>query len=320
MKESSRTELVELLKSLEAEADPLADKLENSHRQISKLRENIDNLKSYFSEDDFVFSPRSDRSSLDEINKQTNDLEQLEQEELELQQHYQEINDHIDSLVSILAAENTNSSNITVLQYQEQDRLRIARDLHDSSLQSMAYLVGKLDQCAQYIDSDPMKAKMELSIAQQSLKDSIDGIRSIIYDLRPMIMDSVGFRSSLDRLLQLFNQNNEYKLIEDIENVSCENQMILISIYRIIEECLQNIRLHAEAFQIHIILQEQTGYYYLYIEDDGKGFSLNEYETNHDHKFGISIMKERVQLLGGSIYIDTSVNGGTKIKVLIPSI
>ena len=319
MKESSRRELQSLLRSFEAEADPIADKLEKNHREIFRLRELVNTLSNDFSEDEYVFSPRSDKTHMEEIRKSKAELQRLEQEEADLQRKYEQINTNIDSLVSILATEDGGTANITGLNYQEQDRLRIARDLHDTSLQNMAYVVNKLESCTRYIDEDPIKAKMELSIALRNLKESIDGIRSIIYNLRPMIIDSVGLKSALYRLIEKLNENQEYQIVSDIDDVSCDNQMILISIYRIVEECFQNIKLHAEAFRIHFILQEQLGHYYIYVEDDGKGFDPDSIQVNDQFHFGLTIMKERVKLLGGNMNIITQINGGTKIKILIPS-
>ena len=92
---------------------------------------------------------------------------------------------------------------------------------------------------------------------------------------------------------------------------------MLKTIYLIIKECFQNIKKHAEAFSIHLIVQEQIGMYYIYVEDDGKGFDVKKSENNNSH-FGLSMMKERVSLLGGNISIISSDNAGTKIKILIP--
>jgi len=66
-----------------------------------------------------------------------------------------------------------------------------------------------------------------------------------------------------------------------------------------------------------LIVQEQIGMYYIYVEDDGKGFDVKKSENNNSH-FGLSMMKERVSLLGGNISIISSDNAGTKIKILIP--
>ena len=319
MNESSRLKLQSILTSLETEADPIAFKLEAYHNEIFRLKKQIQSLSNKVSDDIIVFSPRADRSHNEEIKEHEKALEHLENECSSLQNRYDQINQNIEMIVDVLTFDDDdNAKSRNSLVYQEQDRQRIARDLHDSALQNMAYLVTKLDTCKQYIDTDPIKAKMELSIARQNLKDSMDSIRGIIYNLRPMTIDTDAFQSLIMKLVSSFNEHNEYKISADIEEISCKDQLVLITIYRIIEECFQNIKQHAKAYKIHLILQEQIGLYYLYVEDDGKGFDPSKLDKNSKMQFGLDIMKERVALLGGSITIDSAINSGTRIKVLLP--
>ena len=159
---------------------------------------------------------------------------------------------------------------------------------------------------------------MELSIARHNLSESIDEIRGIIYNLRPMVLDSEGFHSTLIKFIEKFNEDKEFDITYDIEDLFCQDQLVLVTIYRIIEECFSNIKKHAEAYKIHLIVQEQIGSYYIYVEDDGKGFDVDQVMLNDNLQFGLSIMKERVKLLGGNITITSSKNAGTRIKILIP--
>ncbi|MBE5861885.1 MAG: hypothetical protein E7295_03430 [Lachnospiraceae bacterium] len=317
MNESSRIKLQTILNSMETEADPLAVQLEDYHNEISKLELEIDRIKEQYSEADFVFSPRTGKQN-EEFKQKQSELELLKKKYEQLQDRYDQINQNIDLVVEVLASENDGDASKNGLLYQEQDRHRIARDLHDTALQHMSYLVSKLDSCKNFIDTDPIKAKMELSIARHNLSESIDEIRGIIYNLRPMVLDSEGFHSTLIKFIEKFNEDKEFDITYDIEDLFCEDQLVLVTIYRIIEECFSNIKKHAEAYKIHLIVQEQIGSYYIYVEDDGKGFDVDQVMLNDNLQFGLSIMKERVKLLGGNITITSSKNAGTRIKILIP--
>ena len=317
MNESSRIKLQTILNSMETEADPLAVQLEDYHNEISKLELEIDRIKEQYSEADFVFSPRTGKQN-EELKQKQSELELLKKKYEQLQDRYDQINQNIDLVVEVLASENDGDASKNGLLYQEQDRHRIARDLHDTALQHMSYLVSKLDSCKNFIDTDPIKAKMELSIARHNLSESIDEIRGIIYNLRPMVLDSEGFHSTLIKFIEKFNEDKEFDITYDIEDLFCQDQLVLITIYRIIEECFSNIKKHAEAYKIHLIVQEQIGSYYIYVEDDGKGFDVDQVMLNDNLQFGLSIMKERVKLLGGNITITSSKNAGTRIKILIP--
>ena len=317
MNESSRIKLQTILNSMETEADPLAVQLEDYHNEISKLELEIDRIKEQYSEADFVFSPRTGKQN-EEFKQKQSELELLKKKYEQLQDRYDQINQNIDLVVEVLASENDGDASKNGLLYQEQDRHRIARNLHDTALQHMSYLVSKLDSCKNFIDTDPIKAKMELSIARHNLSESIDEIRGIIYNLRPMVLDSEGFHSTLIKFIEKFNEDKEFDITYDIEDLFCQDQLVLVTIYRIIEECFSNIKKHAEAYKIHLIVQEQIGSYYIYVEDDGKGFDIDQVMLNDNLQFGLSIMKERVKLLGGNITITSSKNAGTRIKILIP--
>ncbi|MBR3507560.1 MAG: hypothetical protein IKO03_02060 [Lachnospiraceae bacterium] len=317
MNESSRIKLQSILNSMETEADPLAVQLETYQNEINKLELEIDRIKEQYSEADFVFSPRTGKQN-EEYKQKQSELELLKKKCEQIQERYDQINQSIDLVVEVLASENDGDASKNGLLYQEQDRQRIARDLHDTALQHMSYLVSKLDSCKSFIDTDPIKAKMELSIARHNLSESIDEIRGIIYNLRPMVLDSDGFHSTLIKFIEKFNEDKEFDITYDIEDLFCEDQLVLITIYRIIEECFSNIKKHAEAYKIHLIVQEQIGSYYIYVEDDGKGFDVDQVMKNNNLQFGLSIMKERVSLLGGNITITSSKNAGTRIKILIP--
>lgn len=318
MNDSSRLKLQSILTSLETEADPIAMRLEDYHGEISRLEKVLESLMKNVSEADIVFSPRSGKLN-EEVKQRQMELDLLKRKCAALQSRYDQINQNIDLLVDVLASDSDVETTKSGLVYQEQDRHRIARDLHDTALQHMSYLVTKLESCKNFIDTDPIKAKMELSIARHNLNESIDEIRGVIYNLRPMAMDSDGFNSAVAKFVQSFNEDKKYEITSDIEDIVCDDQLILVTMYRIIEECFSNIKKHAEAYKIHLIIQEQIGLYYIYVEDDGRGFDVDKVFLNDKLQFGLSIMKERVALLGGSVTINSAPNAGTKIKVLIPA-
>ena len=318
MNDASRFKLQSVLNTLETEADPIAVKLEEYHNEIARLEKMTEAMKDRCSEADLVFSPRSSKQG-EELKQKLNHLEEVKKKCSKLQERYEQLNQNIDLIVEVLSCDSDIDATKNGLVYQEQDRHRIARDLHDTALQHLANIVEKLDSCKDYIDENPLKAKMELSMARHTLNESIDEIRGVIYDLRPMVMDAEGFHQSLIDMIEMFNEDQKFEVTSDIEELACDDQIVMITIYRIIEECLSNIRQHAEAYKIHVIVQEQIGSYYIYVEDDGKGFDLDKVFINNKLQFGLSILKERVALLGGTVTITSAPNAGTQIKVLIPA-
>lgn len=206
---------------------------------------------------------------------------------------------------------------ITALNFQEEERKRISRDLHDTALQNLVHFIHKIELCNLYIDEDPMKAKLELSLVSKGLKEIVDEIRDTIFDLRPMTFDDLGLKASFEKLLENINKNNRYEIISDIDDVSCENNLTLLYIYRAVQESLNNIVKHAEAEKIVFCCKTKDDICIIDIEDDGKGF-YEEQDVKDGKHFGLSLMKERIDLLSGKIDISSLEGSGTKIHMEIP--
>ena len=209
-----------------------------------------------------------------------------------------------------------NALNMDFLNMQEKDRQRIARDLHDTSLQNLTHLIHKIELSSMYIDKDPVRAKLELSIIGKRLRETIDEIRGIIFDLRPMTFDDLGLKAALENLLINLCEEGDYQIVSDIEDVSCENNLIMVSIYRLAQEAIQNVRKHANADKIIFRCMKKEDRCILEIEDNGDGFAkLPDDENRH---FGVLLMKERVNFLSGEIDIVSKENEGTKVHISIP--
>lgn len=209
------------------------------------------------------------------------------------------------------------NKNLTILNIQEEDRQRIARDLHDTSLQNLAHLVHKIELSSMYIDVDPVKAKLELALISKSLKSVIDEIRNTIFDLRPMSFDDLGLKPAFEEMIEKINEANIFQIEADIDNVSCENDLILATIFRVVQECFINIKKHSKADKIIFSCKKKDNLCIIDIEDNGAGFTKEEIEDKKNKHFGISVMEERVNLLGGQISIDSEKEKGTHIHIEI---
>ena len=206
---------------------------------------------------------------------------------------------------------------ISALNLQEADRQRIARDLHDISLQKLAHMVHKIELSSLYIDKDPIRAKLELSVVNKRLREVIDEIRGIIYNIRPMTFDDLGIKAAFERLINVINENKSFEIDMDIEDVSCENDIVLVTIYRVVQECMTNIRKHAQATQIYFCGKMVGDNYNIVIRDNGKGFNRDEVDQREGKHFGLLTMKERIYLVSGNIDIHSD-NNGTEINISIP--
>lgn len=257
-----------------------------------------------------------------EQNRQKREKLVSECDEIEKQIHSE--NNRIDQLEKVLAEKSfmLHVKQLSILDAQEKERQRIARDLHDTSLQNLTHLVHKVELSSLYIDEDPVKAKLELATVSKGIRKVIEEIRNSIFDLRPMSIDDLGMKETIEKMLLLLNQEKHFHIVEDIDNLdmsqsSSAAQVLFLSIYRIIQECVQNSLKHSGGNEIIVRLKEYDRYYKITVQDNGTGFDLNE-ATRKEKHFGLSVIKERVYFLGGKINIDTQ--DGTSIEIEIPKL
>lgn len=217
------------------------------------------------------------------------------------------------------------TNQLRVLHVQEKERSRIARELHDSSLQDLTHLIHMLELSSMYMEEDPIRAKLELESCTQNLKHIISGIRDTIFDLRPMTFDDLGFKQCIENEVQSLKAHyKNCKIIFEVEDVELPDSVkeresyniFLVTLYRIIQEALINALKHSGADKIIFSVKECGDEFFVNITDNGNGFSVEE--SVKDKHFGISIMYERVYLLNGKISIVSDFGKGTKIEITVP--
>lgn len=211
---------------------------------------------------------------------------------------------------------------IQILRSQEFERKRIARDLHDTVIQNLTGLIHKTEIALKVIDTDSVRAKLEIFSISNNIKEVINEMRNIIYGLRPMAFDDIGIDVIIERELLRFKENGiKVNYSVDGESRYIE-QTILLTILRIIQEACSNAIKHSKATKININLTFNEEVIELIIEDNGIGFEAkdsSEIDIDTKSGFGLSMMRERVYLLSGNISIDSKEDKGTKIRVIVPS-
>ena len=204
----------------------------------------------------------------------------------------------------------------SIFQIQEEERKRIARDLHDATLQDLTYIFHKMELLGLYIEKDPLKANLELVSIKNSLKSTINDIRNIIFDLRPTILDDLGLKESFDVFFQWLYENTSFQFDVDIDGIELIH-IKRLNIYRIVVECVMNAVKYSEGTKIIVRCKNIKDNISILIQDDGKGFDMNNI-SNKRVRHGLSIVNERVKVLDGNISIDTNIGKGVKIDISIP--
>lgn len=204
---------------------------------------------------------------------------------------------------------------LQIIEVQENERKRIARDLHDTTLQDLTHIIHQIELSEMHMEKDSVGAKIELISARQNLKKVISDIRNLIFDLRPMSFDDLGLKETFEYFIDIIKSYSTFDVIAEIDDID-GSEYFLLSVYRIAREALMNALKHSGGNQIIFICKENKNSLDIIVEDNGKGFLQEDLKKiNH---YGLDVMKERVNLLNGTI--NFSYEKGTKVIVNIPVI
>ena len=205
-----------------------------------------------------------------------------------------------------------------MIEMLETERKRIVSELHDTSLQNIAHFVHMIELASLYIDKDPSRAKMKLNSVSKGLHNVIEDIRSTIFNLRPMTFDDLGLKASFERLLDFLNADRDYIMDVEIDDVSCEtDDYFCITLYCVVQECLLNIKQHSQATRVLFHCKKTEQQYEILIQDNGKGFTMEEAEDKANSHFGLALIHEGVNLLKGTIHVSSAIGRGTMIDIKI---
>jgi signal transduction histidine kinase len=206
-----------------------------------------------------------------------------------------------------------------IIESQEDERKRIARELHDQLGQTLSAALLQLDSSA----TDEQRAGEPRGELQQLVRQMIDQVRRMAAELRPSILDRYGLHSALERYTQELAARSQTKV--DYESVGSTEQderlgsEIEVALYRIAQEALNNVIRHAAATRISVILLREPRAVSLLVEDDGEGFDVGAVREHPDEKcLGLIGMEERANLVGGELVIESAPAKGTVIRAEIP--
>lgn len=209
--------------------------------------------------------------------------------------------------------------NLKVIQAQEEERKRVAREIHDGPAQSMANVVLRSEIVERMLKNERiLEAQMELHELKEMVRMSLADVRRIIFDLRPMALDDLGLVPTLQKYIRTCEERIETSI--DLVVFGVEPPLrssVKAAIFRLVQECLNNVEKHANANTVQVKLEFLQESLRLVVKDDGIGFNLDERMATGG-SFGILGMNERTQLLEGEIEVQSAPGEGTKVLFQIP--
>ncbi|MBT2289862.1 hypothetical protein J7E73_12060 [Paenibacillus albidus] len=221
------------------------------------------------------------------------------------------MHDIIAEISSDCSGDNTSFMSFKVLNsISEEERRRLSKDIHDCILQEMIFMYRELEPF--------VAADQNLHVLNNRLLEAIRYTREVCYDLRPPFITEMGIVDSITALVERYqvNQGICIEFIHRVENNELINLDVILNIYRVIQELLNNAVKHSQADYIIISLSLKHDQLILLYEDDGVGMDLKSKIDENKH-LGMLGIKERVKSIGGEIMISSAKNKGLLARVII---
>jgi two-component system sensor histidine kinase UhpB len=203
----------------------------------------------------------------------------------------------------------------------EEERRRIGRELHDETSQTLTATLVRLDLCDQALqDQDAPEAHAQVVNCKTLITHTIEELKLIVYDLRPVMLDDFGLVPTLRWYITSHLQGAGPEIVTDFNEATLRLPGdIETALYRITQEALANAVRHSDATSIHVRLITKPGFVSLAIIDNGKGFDTAA-RPHGDARGGVGLLsvRERVELAGGTVNIESAIGRGTRLYVVIP--
>lgn len=209
-----------------------------------------------------------------------------------------------------------------IVEVEEDARKKLSRDLHDGPTQSVAAIAMRVNYIRRLIERQPQQAVEELWKVEELARRTTKEIRHMLFTLRPLVLESQGLVAALGQLTEKMRDTHGVEVMlqaqPDVEiYLDTHAQGVL---FYIVEEAINNARKHAQAQQIAVRLSKRDAYVLIEVEDNGIGFDVDEVTAGYDRRgsLGLVNMRERAELIEGTLRIQSAPGGGTRIAIMIP--
>ena len=197
----------------------------------------------------------------------------------------------------------------------------LARELHDGPTQTISALAMRLNYVQFILDREPDKVAGEIRDLEKMARRATREIRATLFKLRPLALESQGLRAALEQYAAKLREDEGINLQLDIEEPSQRlDGKVESTVFSIIEEAVNNARKHSGAESIAIRAAAYEEALVITVRDNGKGFDLKNVQGSYDQRgsFGLVNMKERAELLGGTLEIESRPGSGTVVTLIVP--
>jgi signal transduction histidine kinase len=208
-----------------------------------------------------------------------------------------------------------------IVEIEEDERKRLARNLHDGPTQSIAAIAMRLNYVRMLLKREPQKVGEELAGIEDLARRTTKEIRQMLFSLRPIILETQGLTAALEQYIQKLGETDSIRY--DLQAQPVEDYLSMDAqghIFYIIDECITNSRKYSKADHVWVRVGIRNKAFVAQVEDDGAGFDVADVEASYDERgsLGMINLHERTDLLDGNIRIESAPGRGTRITVIVP--
>jgi signal transduction histidine kinase len=208
-----------------------------------------------------------------------------------------------------------------IVNKEEQARRKLARDLHDGPTQDVAAIAMRLNFARVLLDRDVTRARKELERLEDLAHRTVKEIRSMLFTLRPVVLETEGLVAALNQYAENVRDNDLLTVTVDTEQYhDCLDTDAQGVVFSIIEEAVNNARKHAHATRVSIRMSVENDLFVAQVEDNGRGFDVQAVEQTYGQRgsLGIINLKERAALIEGNLTIESNPGEGTRVILVVP--
>jgi two-component system sensor histidine kinase DegS len=315
------TRLIKEGDDLEAQFDAIVDAL---RRGVRRTRQQVDKFARAYQRTAEAQSRRATDGKPDEATQKA--YRRLKQLQLVVQ--------HIESSAAYLLGsgiepepkgdrEENLEVPVRVLESLEAERERLYRDVHDGPAQVLANAIFEVEYLERIAERAPTEVRQtlrtELASLKTQFKSSLDSVRAMIYDLRPPELTELGLAEAMRNYTTEWESRCGIKVLSTLDTTPTDmTPHHELAVYRVLQEALQNVHKHAHATTVGVVWQKSSLTWALHITDDGSGFDLVK-AARRAKSVGLLSMRERAELIGGSLQVQSMPGKGTAVTLLLPT-
>jgi signal transduction histidine kinase len=206
-----------------------------------------------------------------------------------------------------------------VITAQEQERKRIARELHDDTGQAITSLMVGLRAVS---DTCEPATRPQLAALREIAAQALDAVKRLARELRPPLLDDLGLAAALERYVTTYRHTHGLNVDLELTGFRGDERLapeIELTVYRIVQEALTNVAKHAHAKNVSIVVERKPSALIAIVEDDGNGFDLRAVvEGRQEGRLGLAGMRERAELVGGRVQFESAQGKGSSVFVELP--